>query len=124
MLSVEFTEDVDVLEALRGLRLFTVAESLGGFESLVCVPAAMTHAAMTPEARAAAGISDRLVRLSIGLEDAGDLIADLFGALDQAAAAARSRARAGGGGMMVRRRIVRRTPKTVGRDTAPATMGY
>jgi len=124
MLSVEFTEDVDVLEALRGLRLFTVAESLGGFESLACVPAAMTHAAMTPEARAAAGISDRLVRLSIGLEDAGDLIADLFGALDQAAAAARSRARAGGGGMMVRRRIVRRTPKTVGWDTAPATMGY
>jgi cystathionine gamma-synthase len=93
MLSVELTEDVDVLEALRGMRLFTVAESLGGFESLACVPATMTHAGMTPEARAAAGISDRLVRLSIGLEHPSDLIDDLFGAIDQAAIAVRREGR-------------------------------
>lgn len=91
MLSVEFRGDVDALETLRGLRLFTVAESLGGFESLACVPAAMTHAAMAPEARAAAGISDRLVRLSIGLEDANDLIADLTEALGRATATRLSR---------------------------------
>ncbi len=77
MFSVEFAENIDVLEVLRGFDLFTTAESLGGFESLVCVPAAMTHAAMPPEARAAAGISDRLVRFSIGLEHAEDLLADL-----------------------------------------------
>jgi cystathionine gamma-synthase len=86
MFSVEFAEDVDVLELLRRLNIFTIAESLGGFESLVCVPAAMTHAAMTPEARATAGISDRLVRFSIGLEHGVDLIRDILDALDGAAA--------------------------------------
>lgn len=82
MFSVEFAEGVDVIELLRKLRLFTIAESLGGFESLVCVPAAMTHASMTPEARAVAGISERLVRFSVGLEHAGDLIGDVLTALD------------------------------------------
>ncbi len=82
MLSVEFAGDVDVLGLLRGLSIFTVAESLGGFESLVCTPATMTHAAMTPEARARAGISDRLVRFSIGLEHPKDLLRDIFSALD------------------------------------------
>ncbi len=86
MFSVEFTAEVDVLQLLRGLKIFTIAESLGGFESLVCVPAAMTHAAMTPEARATAGISDRLVRFSIGLEHGVDLIRDVLDALDGAAA--------------------------------------
>jgi len=83
MFSVEFSDGVDVIELLRELNIFTIAESLGGFESLVCVPAAMTHAAMTPEARAAAGISDRLVRFSIGLEHEEDIIRDLFSALDR-----------------------------------------
>ncbi len=87
MFSVEFTEDVDVLELLRKLEIFTIAESLGGFESLVCVPAAMTHAGMTAEAREEAGISDRLVRFSIGLEHGEDLIRDIFSALDAAATA-------------------------------------
>ena len=85
MFSVEFAEDVDVLELLRSTELFTIAESLGGFESLICVPAAMTHAAMTPEARAEAGISDRLVRFSIGLEHEDDLLRDVFAALDRVA---------------------------------------
>jgi cystathionine gamma-synthase len=82
MLSVEFAESVDAHGVLRALQIFTIAESLGGFESLVCTPATMTHAAMTPEARRLAGISDRLVRFSIGLEHPQDLIRDIFTALD------------------------------------------
>lgn len=82
MLSVEFAYEVDVLDLLRGLSIFTIAESLGGFESLVCTPATMTHASMSTEARAKAGISDRLVRFSIGLEHPKDLLRDLFAALD------------------------------------------
>lgn len=82
MLSVEFADGVDVRDLLRRLNIFTIAESLGGFESLVCTPATMTHAAMGPQARAAAGISDRLVRFSTGLEHSADLIRDIFTALD------------------------------------------
>ena len=63
------------------LRWFTLAESLGGVESLVAHPASMTHASMTPEARRRAGISDGLIRLSVGIEDAADLIEDLRQAL-------------------------------------------
>jgi cystathionine gamma-synthase len=66
---------------LRKLRWFTLAESLGGVESLVAHPASMTHASMTPEARRRAGISDDLIRLSVGLEDVQDLRADLAQAL-------------------------------------------
>lgn len=86
MFSVEFAKDVDVFKLLRGLQIFTTAESLGGFESLVCIPAAMTHASMTPAARATAGISDRLVRFSIGLEHVRDLNDDIFAAIDSAGA--------------------------------------
>jgi len=67
---------------LERLELFTLAESLGGVESLVDHPAIMTHASVPPEARAKLGITDSLVRLSVGIEDAGDLIADLASALD------------------------------------------
>ena len=70
---------------LDGLRYFTLAESLGGVESLVAHPATMTHAAMTPEARANAGISDSLLRLSVGIEGTGDLLADLQAGLARAA---------------------------------------
>ena len=66
---------------LRTLRWFTLAESLGGVESLVAHPASMTHASMTPEARRRAGITDGVIRLSIGIEDPEDLIADLEQAL-------------------------------------------
>jgi cystathionine beta-lyase len=62
---------------LRALRIFACAESLGGVESLAEHPAIMTHASLPAEARRALGIGDALIRLSIGLEDAGDLIADL-----------------------------------------------
>jgi cystathionine gamma-lyase len=66
---------------LERLEVFTLAESLGGVESLVDHPAIMTHASVPPEARAKLGISDSLVRLSVGIEDVADLIADLDAAL-------------------------------------------
>src|SRR5690349_5175177 len=70
-----------VEHVLRTLRWFTLAESLGGVESLVAHPASMTHASMTPEARRRAGITDSVIRLSIGIEEPEDLIADLDAAL-------------------------------------------
>ena len=71
----------EVRAALDRLNVFTLAESLGGVESLVAHPASMTHASMAVEARRTAGISDTLLRLSIGLEHEEDLLADLEGAL-------------------------------------------
>ncbi|GAA2519445.1 cystathionine gamma-synthase [Pilimelia columellifera] len=71
---------------LDGLTCFTLAESLGGVESLVAHPATMTHAAMSADARAVAGISDGLLRLSVGIEAAEDLVTDLLSALRRAAA--------------------------------------
>jgi len=62
---------------LKGLRLFTLAESLGGVRSLVCHPPTMTHASVEPEVRRAGGIPDGLLRLSVGIEDGGDLVDDL-----------------------------------------------
>jgi len=78
MLSFELHGAIPAVRALvEALDVFTLAESLGGVESLVAHPALMTHAAMTPEARHTAGIGDGLLRLSIGLEYPGDLLADL-----------------------------------------------
>lgn len=88
MLSVELEGGEAAVRAfVDGLRYFTLAESLGGVESLVAHPATMTHAAMSAEARAAAGISDGLLRLSVGIEHADDLVADLAAALERAQAA-------------------------------------
>ncbi len=70
---------------LEGVRLAKLAENLGAVESLVTHPATMTHASYAPEERRALGISDGLVRLSVGLESVQDLVADLDGALDRAA---------------------------------------
>jgi len=66
---------------VSALEIFTLAQSLGGVESLCCIPALMTHASMSPQARADAGVADSLIRLSIGLESAADQIADLDRAL-------------------------------------------
>ncbi len=71
---------------LDGLSCFTLAESLGGVESLVAHPATMTHASMTAEQQQAAGITDGLLRLSVGIEATEDLVADLSAALDRVAA--------------------------------------
>ena len=78
---------------VEDLRCFTLAESLGGVESLVAHPATMTHAAMTPQARAAAGISEGLLRLSVGIEAEADLCNDLAAALARAEAVLAGRAR-------------------------------
>ena len=67
---------------LGNLRCFTLAESLGGVESLVAHPATMTHASMDEAARARAGIEDNLLRLSVGIEHGEDLVEDLRFALD------------------------------------------
>jgi cystathionine gamma-synthase len=72
-----------------GLRCFSLAESLGGVESLIAHPATMTHAAMDAEARRVAGISDTLLRLSVGIESADDLIVDLQAGLQRAMAVGR-----------------------------------
>ncbi len=88
MLSVELEGgEAAVRDFIDGLRYFTLAESLGGVESLVAHPATMTHAAMSADARAAAGISDGLLRLSVGIEHVDDLVADLADALARAQAA-------------------------------------
>jgi len=75
---------VEVRAFLAALRNFSLAESLGGVESLVAHPASMTHAAMDADARARAGISDTLIRLSVGIEEAADLTRDLAQALEAA----------------------------------------
>jgi cystathionine gamma-lyase len=66
---------------LNALKLFILAESLGGVESLACLPAAMTHASVSPQRRAELGVSDNLIRLSVGIEGIDALIADLDNAL-------------------------------------------
>jgi len=71
---------------VEGLQCFSLAESLGGVESLVAHPATMTHAAMDPEARRRAGLADGLIRLSVGIEALEDLRADLNAALKRASA--------------------------------------
>lgn len=79
MVSFELKGDKveDAIRVLENLRLFALAESLGGVESLCGHPATMTHASIPREDRMKAGLSDSLIRLSVGVEDAEDLIADL-----------------------------------------------
>jgi cystathionine gamma-synthase len=78
IVTLEVTGGVDGAKRFsEALELFSLAESLGGVESLIAHPATMTHAAMAPEARAAAGLVDGLLRLSIGIESSEDLLRDL-----------------------------------------------
>jgi cystathionine gamma-synthase/cystathionine gamma-lyase len=84
MISFELKGGFPAVERLVSrLKLFVLAESLGGVESLLCYPPRMTHAALGPEERARRGIHDNLVRLSVGLENASDLEADLINALKE-----------------------------------------
>jgi cystathionine gamma-synthase len=90
MISFELHGGIPQVRAfLDALRLFSLAESLGGVESLVAHPASMTHAAMDEAARARAGIAPTLLRLSIGIEDGADLQRDLAQALDAAQGSSR-----------------------------------
>jgi cystathionine gamma-lyase len=82
MISLDLQGNLDDAKRfLERCRLFSLAESLGGVESLIEHPALMTHGSVPPEVRAELGIGDTLVRLSVGIEDAEDLIADLASAL-------------------------------------------
>jgi cystathionine gamma-synthase len=86
MVSFEINGGLDNVERfVNTLKCFTLAESLGGVESLVAHPATMTHASMDEQARATAGISNSLLRLSVGIEDGDDLVADLTTALEAVA---------------------------------------
>ena len=96
MVSFEIKGGIDnVQRFVNALQYFTLAESLGGVESLIAHPATMTHASMDESARATAGIDDSLLRLSVGIEHGDDLVADLAAALDAAACVSESYAEAG-----------------------------
>lgn len=89
MIAFDLHGGLEAARAFTGaLELVTLASSLGSYATLICTPASMTHRGMPPEAQAAAGIGPGLLRLSVGLEDAGDLIADLVRGLAQVAAPA------------------------------------
>lgn len=93
MLSFELDGgEIAIRSFLQSLQYFSLAESLGGVESLVCHPASMTHAPVAPDALKKAGIGPDLIRLSVGIESADDLIADLINALMISQQACRRRA--------------------------------
>ena len=84
MISFYLKGDTDTTNKfLSKLNYFMLAESLGGVESLIEIPAVMTHASLTPQARASLGITDTLIRLSVGIEDIDDLKEDLKQALEE-----------------------------------------
>jgi len=87
MVSFELADGYRVIPFLEALKLVTLAESLGGVESLVGHPATMTHASIPPDLRAQMGITDQLIRLSVGMENVVDIIADLDQALTASAKA-------------------------------------
>lgn len=77
MISFELNKDYDYRKFVQSVKIAQLAESLGGVESLVCHPSTMTHAAMPQAIRESVGITDELIRYSVGIEDVDDLIADL-----------------------------------------------
>lgn len=83
MLSFELKQGYDVREFFKALKVFTLAESLGGVESLACHPASMTHASIPADIRDRLGITDRLIRLSPGIEHIDSLIGDLDQAFER-----------------------------------------
>jgi cystathionine gamma-synthase len=102
MVSFQLKGGIDgVQRFVNALQCFTLAESLGGVESLIAHPATMTHASMDETARATAGIDDSLLRLSVGIEHADDLVADLTAALDAASEVSESYANAEGNAVTV-----------------------
>jgi len=82
MISIELGTKERAAHVLKRVRVFSLAESLGGVESLISHPATMTHASVSPDMRVKLGITDGLVRLSCGVEEADDLVADLEKAFD------------------------------------------
>ena len=90
MISFELHEGYDIKKFFKSLHLISLAESLGGVESLVCHPATMTHASIPKDIREKVGITDGLIRLSVGIEKVDDLITDLNAAIVAATPAARN----------------------------------
>ena len=84
MISFELHENYDINRFFESLELVMLAESLGGVESLVCHPATMTHASIPAEIRKKVGITDGLIRLSVGIENIADILADLEQAIGKA----------------------------------------
>ena len=84
MISFVLDERYDYRKFFENLKMITLAESLGGVESLVCHPATMTHAAIPADIRKEVGIVDELIRFSVGIEDVDDLIEDLKQAIENA----------------------------------------
>lgn len=85
MISFDIGKEENVDLVLGRLKLFTIAESLGAVESLISVPARMTHASIPRDRRLQLGITDGLIRISVGIEDIDDLLEDLKEALDSLA---------------------------------------
>lgn len=83
MISFELYENYDIAKFFKSLKLIALAESLGGVESLVCHPASMTHASIPYEIRQKVGITDSLIRLSVGIENIDDLLGDLDRAITE-----------------------------------------
>ena len=81
MISVDFGSRTKVDEIVRKIRVFTLAESLGGVESLIEHPASMTHASIPAEEREKIGLTDSLIRISVGVEELEDQMSDLDQAL-------------------------------------------
>jgi cystathionine beta-lyase/cystathionine gamma-synthase len=81
MVSFEVADEATAFRTLERLKIFALAESLGAVESLAEHPARMTHASIPPQERKRSGVGDGLIRLSIGVEDVADLVADLESAL-------------------------------------------
>jgi cystathionine beta-lyase/cystathionine gamma-synthase len=81
MISIELGSIERARRFVEAVRLFALAESLGGVESLIGHPASMTHASVPPAMREAMGLTDGLVRLSVGIEDPDDLVGDIEAAL-------------------------------------------
>ena len=84
MISFELYENYDINKFFESLQLVALAESLGGVESLVCHPASMTHASIPYETRQKVGITDGLIRISIGIESIDDILTDLNQAIEKA----------------------------------------
>ena len=83
MISFELYPNYDIKKFFSSLKLVALAESLGGVESLVCHPASMTHASIPYEIRQKVGITDGLIRLSIGIENIDDILADISQAIKE-----------------------------------------
>ena len=84
MISFELKENYNIKKFFSSLKLVSLAESLGGVESLACHPASMTHASIPKDIRDKVGITDGLIRLSVGIESANDIIADIDRAITAA----------------------------------------